>query len=362
MNIPMNADMLQTLANGSSTPCVTISLNTHRTFPDNGQDAILLKNLCREAETRLLAEFDKKDIAPLLSKLTTVQTSVDHNYNLDSLHIYLSNEVEHVFKLSHPAQANQVQIGDTFALRPLINAYTRQQEYLVMLLSQSGVNLYSAQNENITEEYVGEGFPFGENPHFTTEPQKRSEPQAADNLVREFLNKVDKALVKVHHETGLRCVVVCTEDNYSRLMQVADKPAAYYGYAPIDYNHTAGHQIAAQAWSLVAAWQSERELNLIEEMQTAVSAGKVLTDLQEIYRAVKEGRGDLLIVHQAYAQPVRITDDSSFELVQDVTEPGVTDDITGALAWEVLSRKGRVLFTAKNEIQSLGSLALKVRY
>lgn len=38
------------LANEKSTTCVTISLNTHKTYPENAQDEIVLKNLLKEAE------------------------------------------------------------------------------------------------------------------------------------------------------------------------------------------------------------------------------------------------------------------------------------------------------------------------
>ncbi len=42
-------EQLQELATKKDSPCVTISLNTHRTYPDNTQDEILLKNLLKEA-------------------------------------------------------------------------------------------------------------------------------------------------------------------------------------------------------------------------------------------------------------------------------------------------------------------------
>ena len=51
---------LEVLATEKNTPCVTISLNTHRTHPDNAQDVILLKNLLKEAEERLVNEFGKR--------------------------------------------------------------------------------------------------------------------------------------------------------------------------------------------------------------------------------------------------------------------------------------------------------------
>jgi hypothetical protein len=181
-------------------------------------------------------------------------------------------------------------------------------------------------------------------------------------LVREFLNKVDKAVVKVHQETGLNCVVICTEDNYSRLMQVADKPGIYHGYDNIDYNNISTHHIAKQGWKMIKELQQKRRIEAISEMKEAVAQGTVLTDLQEIYQAVIDGRGELLIVHQDFAQPVIMTSDRTFDLVADSSQHEVIDDITSNIAWEVLSKKGRVVFTELDEIKDLGEIVLKTRY
>lgn len=57
---------LEQLALEKNSPCVTISLNTHRTHPDNTQDEIVLKNLIHEAEERVIQEYGKRDVASLL--------------------------------------------------------------------------------------------------------------------------------------------------------------------------------------------------------------------------------------------------------------------------------------------------------
>jgi len=88
----------------------------------------------------------------------------------------------------------------------------------------------------------------------------------------------------------------------------------------------------------------------------------VLTDLQEIYQAATDGRGDVLIVHQNFAQAVRMTSDRTFELVTDVTKPNTIDDITSNIVWDVLSKGGRVFFTMQEEIKDLGEIVLKTRY
>jgi len=97
-------------------------------------------------------------------------------------------------------------------------------------------------------------------------------------------------------------------------------------------------------------------------MQEAVGKSNVITELSEIYRAAKEGRGELLIVNDNFHQAVRVTGEFSLDLVTDVTLPGVIDDITSDIAWNVISKKGRAIFTTQEELKSLGDIALKVRY
>ncbi|MEP7128668.1 MAG: hypothetical protein ABI729_07365 [Chitinophagales bacterium] len=355
-------EQLRKLATEKNYPCVTISMNTHRTHPDNAQDEIVIKNLIKEAEERVINEFGKRPVGPLLEKMEAVSKEIDVNYNLDSLHIFLSNDTQEIIKSSWKTSNSGVHISDSFAIRSLVKSYTRSEHYLVMLLSQSGVQLFEAVNDEIVGEVRNDDFPFSENRHYNTFPDKGSDSKHLDNLVREFLNKVDKALVKVHNETQLRCIVIATEDNYSRLQQVADRPSVYLGYANIDYNNVATHHIAKQSWDLVKEQQKQRRTEAISEMQEAVAQGKVLTDLQEIYQAAIDGRGELLIVHQDFSQAVVMKDERTFDLVDDPTIPNAIDDITSTISWEVISKKGKVIFTSQDEIKDLGKIVLKTRY
>lgn len=355
-------EQLKKLASEKNTPSVTISLNTHRTHPDNAKDEVMLKNFLKEAEDRVIAEFGKRPVSSLLEKIENLASEIDVNYNLDSLHIFLSNDTKEIVKSAWPTSNEGVHISDNFALRSIIKSYNRSENYLLMLLSQSGVQLYEALNDEIIQEIRNEDFPFSENRHFNTHSDKGSDSKHLDDLVREFLNKVDKALVKVHNETDLNCVVICTEDNYSRLQQVADKPSVYLGYSAIDYNKAETHQIVKQSWDIIKSQQKERRSKAIEEIKEAVAHGTVLTDLQEIFQASIDGRGDLLMVHQDFSQSVIMTSDRTFELTNDITKQNAIDDITSNIAWEVLSKKGRVFFTSQDEIKELGNIVLKTRY
>ncbi len=353
---------LEKLALEKNTPCVTISLNTHKTHPDNQSDSVLIKNLLKEAHNRVVNEFGKRDVANLLENIESVEKEIDVNYNLDSLHIFLSNETKEIIKSTWKTNQNSVHISESFNIRSLIKSYNRSYEYYILLLSQSGVHLYSALNEVIIEEVKNEDFPYPENNLYNTHKGSGSDSKHLDNIVREFLNRVDKAVMKVHNESGLNLVVICTEDNYSRLMQVSDNPNLYHGYAHINYNNTTKHHISMQSWNMIKNIQQESRKNSISEIKEAVSTGKVLKDLQEIYQASIDGNGDLLIVNKDYEQPVKLTSDRTFKLITDKTQDDAIDDIVSNIAWNVISKKGRVIFTSAEELNELGSIVLKTRY
>lgn len=358
----MKKEKLEKLASERSNPCVTISMNTHRTNPDNQKDVIELQKLLKEAHDHVVNEFGQYEVNNLLEKIDHLEEEIDVDYNLDSIHIFLSDSTTEIVKSSWPTLKNTVSVAENFVIKPLIKDFNRMEEYLILVLSQTDVRLLHAINDGISGEIKNDDFTFAKNPYFLADLDKSSDGKQIDNLVREFFNQIDKALVKIHYKTDMNVVVICTENNWSRLKQVADKPSIYLGNVSMNYNDTGNHSLAAEAWKIVVAIQEEGRAKAIQEMKEAAGHGKMITELSHILYAVKEGRGDLLITNDDYHQAVKMTGVNTFELATDVTLPGVIDDITSDIAWEVISKKGRAIFTNSEEFKSIGNIALKVRY
>lgn len=358
----MKKETIEKLASERSNPCVTISMNTNRKNPGNQQDVIELNKLLKEAYYHVANEFGHYPVSDLLKKIDNMEEEIDNNYNLDSLHIFISDTTTEIIRSSWPIMQNVVSVAETFVIKPLIKEFNRLQEYLILVLSQSDVRLLHAINDSIIGEIHTDDFSFDKNQHFSIEQDRSNDRKQIDNMVGDFFNQIDKALVKINNKTKMKVVVICTENNWSRLVQVADRPTIYYGNVCTNYNDTLNHSIATDAWQIVNAIQEKERAKDIQEMKEAARKGKVITNLSEIFKAVKEGRGELLITHDDFRQAVKMTGEFSFDLVNDVTLPGVIDDITSDIAWEVLSKKGRAIFTNQDEFKSLGNIALKVRY
>ena len=357
----MKREKLEILATEKNCPCVTISMNTSRAYPANQKDIIVLKTLLEEAKERVIKEFGKRPVIELIEKINHIESEIDVNYNLDSLHIFLSNSTKEIVKSTWPTH-NGVYVSENFAVKPLVKMFNRTEEYLILMLTQSDVRLLMAANDGVVGEIKNDDFPFVNNEDELSDTEAISDAKQTENQTREFFNKIDKAVVKVYNKTDMRCVVISTSDNYNRFIKVADKPAIYLGWSNLSQDNKGNYSVAKDAWQIVSVQQEKARAENIQEMQEAVGNGKVITELSEIYRAAKEGRGDLLIVNDNFHQAVRVTDEFSLELVTDVTLPGVIDDITSDIAWEVISKKGRAIFTTQEEFKSLGDIALKVRY
>ena len=354
-------DQLTKLANQKSYPSVTIAFNTSRTIPDNQQDPIKLKNLAKEAEERILEEMHWREAPEVIEKLKGLSDELEVHKNLESLHIYLSKDTFEFIRTTWPVANEGVWIDETFAIRPLIKAMNRTEEYLVLYLTQKGVHLYHAVDDAIVKEVDNDDFPYTESAYNLTHLFSDTDNQSSK--LKEFYNQVDKAVQRANPDHNLECLVISTDDNYSLLHQVADVPSMYIGNLSTDFNSpTQKNEFMKDAWDYMKQRQHESRGAAIEEMQEAVGKGQVLTDLQEIYQAAIDGRGDLLVVHQDYQQPVKMVDDRTFELSDDATAEGVVDDIISTIAWEVISKKGRVIFTSQEEIKDLGKVVLKTRY
>jgi len=353
---------LEKLASERSYPCVTISMNTNRTYPDNQKDSIEFKKLIKEAHDHVVDEFGQHEVSNLLEKIDFLEELIDFNKNLGSLHIFLSETTSEIVKSTWPILKNSVSVAENFVIKPLIKDFNRIEDYMILELSQTDIRLLHAINDSILGEMPNEDFPFAKNLQALNNQNKATDGKQTDNRIREFFNQIDKAVVKIHNQTDMNVVVICTDANWSKLLQVADKPSIYYGNINNNFNDSSSNSLGSETWQLVVAIQEKARAEAIKEMQEAVGHGKVLTDLLDIFLAVQAGRGDLLITHDDYHQAVKMNGQYSFYPVDDLTLPGVIDDITSEIAWDVISKKGRAIFTAQEEFKSFGNIALKVRY
>lgn len=345
--------------------CVTLTMNTHRTLPDNQQDPILLKKLLKEASEKLGGSTDGATAMKAAENLYRAASEVDFWNNLDSLVILANADFAGTVRLPIEV-ADRVVVDDRFATKDLIRAIQQEFSYYILVLSRNEARLLEAFDDRLTGE-AGGAFPMN-NPLYTEDHVKLTNRHGQDDLVTEFFNNVDKALWQTIKD-DIRPVILATERrNYDYYMEVADRPELIIGFVKRNGEDQPAPQIVENAWREASEILRNANEARLGELETALGAGLLVWDYSEIWNALAEGRGRTLFVRKGLRLPARIVrnPDASWSVLpvpaDEASGEGVSDDVVDDMVSLTLDAGGDTVFTDGDRLDRWNGLALVLRY
>lgn len=360
----MNRHDVHELQDVHTYPCLTITLPTHRTSPDNRQDPIRVKNLVSEGTNRLLGEFSKREVGPLLDRLNELVAAIDYQYTLDGLVLAVNRDMAREYML--PFSLNErVVVDDTFFTRDLVHALNRARRYWVLSLSEQPTRLYVATRDDLEEITTG-GFPMRHSGPGgdTVLPGGVGVNRSAyrDDRHRQFFRDVDKALRPFIVEDPLP-LALAGVDRYLAFFREVAPGSDIIATIPGNFDHLTAHDLGRRIWPSVSEGFTARRRKILEDLDAAMGARRAASTLGEVWDLARLGRGEVLVVEEGYHQPARLNDWGQLNLdVEDAAAPGVMDDAVDEVITTVLANGGRVVFVEDGELAFHGRIALILRY
>jgi len=360
----MNRHDLHELQDIHTYPCLTITLPTHRTRPDNKQDPIRVKNLVTEGTNRLLGEFSKRDVAPLLDRLNELVSAIDYEYTLDGLMLAVNRDIAREYVLPFTL-SERVVVDDTFFTRDLVHALNRARRYWVLSLSEQPTRLYSATREMLEEVATG-GFPMrhtgpgGE----TALPGGPGVNTSAyrDDRHRQFFREVDKGFRAFMAEDPLP-LAVAGVDRYLAFFREIAPDHEIIATLPGNYDHLSAHDLGQRIWPSVREGFAARRREVLQHLEEAVGLHRAASTLGEVWHLAGLGRGKVLVVEEGYHLPARLNEFGQLNLnVDDPTAPDVMDDAVDEVITTVLGKGGEVVFVEDGALALHDRIALILRY
>lgn len=339
-------------------PCVSLFVPTHRTAPDMEKDPIALKTLIADAERRLQNEFSKSVANALVPRLNELAAQHNFNHSLDGLALFVSESIAERIVLPVPVEPRVI-IDGTFATRDIYRAMHSQQAYFILTLQGDAAQLYDAFGDRISMEVRNELFPFLNDLPAPLEEHK-SEATREDNRVREFVNRVDKRIQTFLTEQAGRLVVVATGRLQAFLQEVTDNKNVFIGFTDPPGTDSV-HDVAKRAWAVVEEWQASERERAVDELRDAVNDNRFASDLNDIWRAINEGRGDMLIVEEGYFQPAAFQD-GHISLEEPEDAAGRIDDVVDEIIELCMEKGGSVVFVENGELPTFDRIGLITRY
>ena len=365
---------LKSLRQIKANPAVSIFVKTHRKHPENQQDPIALKNQLKLAEDRLTNEYDKRVAGTILEKIHAKTDELDHNYNLDTLAIFASEDDVQLIRLPLDA-TERVIIGERFATRDLVKDMAGAVHYYVVVVTREYARLIEASNDRVVHEFDKKDvartefdnipFPIENTTLYTTSGADRSAASNEDNYLKEFLNRVDKSVQEMWGEHKMPIIVVGDARNISFYKEVCDRPENIIGSVDnvTDLENGSAEHIVESVQSAVEAYRKELYEQAQGEIEAARGNNLLTTDLQSAYQAAYQGNAERLYVQEGYIQPAKI-DETAQTLTpsDDPTADGVNDDAVGEIIEHVMHNGGDVVFLPKGIMTDDLPLALVNRY
>ena len=353
-------------------PAISILMSTHRTFPDNKQDPITLKNLVKEAEQRLLETMDKREVWPIMEFINGQVDAHDHNQNLDGLALFAGADRADIILL--PFSVNERAIIDSsFATRDIVRGLFDSVSYFIVVVSREYARLIHAYNDRPVHEFdrntqvQGYPFPIKNTSLYSTSGHERSQAQSEDNLLKEFLNVVDKSLQEIQGKRGserLPVIVIGDARNVALFKELSDRPDDIVGEVTNSPDLEADAlALVKDAQEAVTTLRASAEATAMDQLGQARGAGSLRTDLSAIYRAATEGNAERLYVRRGYVQAGLIDSDArTVTAHDDAGAEGVTDDVVDELIERVQANGGDIVFLSEQTLGDEGPLSLQTRY
>lgn len=356
-------EILEKLSKVTAPVCVTLILHTHKTHPENSKDRLLLKNMIVEASNRLQNEYGKEIAKNYTKKLQKISDDINHNYNDHGLLLFVNDNIAEFLRVPVSPHSDRVIIDTTFATRTIIRALSKDTDYYVLALTKQKARLLEASSDALIQEFNEGGFPVTDN-----DLQPSTRPEAAKsfrmtNLTQEFFNRIDKQVNQIRNRNPLPVVVYSEEINYNQYLKVADSPNTILGHVLLKNFDEKSANLVKEIWPFIKDLTIKNNRARITELEQALGTGHYLVDLNDIWRAVQNGRGKTIFVEEGYYQPVKIENDILTPISSgEITHPPDNNDIVDDMIEQNLKHGGDVVFLAKGQLEKFQKIALVTRF
>lgn len=337
-------------------PAVSILMSSG---PTSLADRARLARLVELATARLLKEFSRPAVQPLLDELVGLAANAEVGPGRQGIALFASADFAATVALPVVVRDRTV-VDATFATRDLVHALLRSPRYRVLVLANEA-RLFEGAGADLTE-VLDSGFPLLSTENFA-EPGRfgvdRSDTRDAG--LRRHLRAVDTALTGLNTDRPL--LVVGTGRRLSLFRRHSRHRSHLTETLPGNFELSSPTELAHAIWPAVTHMFDRRHQAAFAELEHAVGTRRHSFGVQQAWTLANQGRVALVVVEENYTFAARINPHTN-NLVgaADVEHPDVVDDVVDETIEIVLAKGGRATIVPDGTLDTMGRIATSLRY
>lgn len=345
---------------------------------DRQQTSIRLKNLVREAEARLLQDLSKQEAAPLLAKLEKLSATVESNWPMSGLGLFVSANYVRAFPLPMSVE-ERVLVGNTFVTRELVRLISNSPRYRVLVLTEEDARLLEGVRSELHEIH-DHGFPAQRDipgvetevaGHFGVEPTTQHDAEQ-----RVFFNRVEKLIIELNSQVPRQLIVCGVQRTVAYLDEVLNagqkaqlnivgqvhgnfskqKPQpSSVGQVHGNFSNEALTSLGDKTWAVLQQAQEKEKEHALFRLEEAVGPGRAAMGIESVWHEAQKGRVDTLLVEEDFRHGAKL---GHMEQANGDLQPDAVDAALEA----VINASGSVVFVPSGQLSAHGQVAAILRY
>lgn len=362
----MLSETLKALQVPQDGPCLTVTLPTHRTTPDNRQDPIRLANVVRSARQLVTSELDKATAAVILERLEELVHDFPHQENLDGLAFFVSAQTARPVRLPLPLP-ERITIGERFAVQDLLHVLNRATPYLFLVLSDRPTRLYHGLLDQLEEVNDEATFPF-ENLAVDGETLRTNDSAINTALLHDehqriFFRDVDQRLKVVVGDTRPLLIVAGVTKYLALFHEVTHHRELIAATISGSFTDLSPAELAVRVEPALAQALESRSRQVLEQLTQAVDRRRSCSTLPTCRREARAGRIHVLMVEQHYHESAVIAAESADMVPADGASGDMhVDGGVDAVIDQVQATGGGIVIVPNGSLHEHGRIAGLLRY
>jgi Bacterial archaeo-eukaryotic release factor family 7 len=381
----LNRDQLKFLSLHRPQPCVSIFLPTHRGGPQTREDPIRLKNLIKDAESRLVALGQRPAAArEMLAPARQLASRTGFwRQQEDGLVLFVSNGLFQHFRLPLRFQ-EQVSVAERFEVSPVLPLFTAGGTFYLLALSRNHVRFFRGTPNALTQLEIGtipqsvdEALKYD-----VRESQLQMHSGAGgsaagkegavftgqgigvddeEDRTREFLLQVERGVRGFLKDERAPLVLAGVEELVAVYRGINKYGTLLDGNVGGNPDLLKAHDLHAAALALIRPHVELNRKKALATYHDLSGSDRALGDLKRVLVSAEEGRVDTAFLPAGARQWGRFETARNAVEVHDEYQPG-DEDLLNRIAAETVLHRGTVYLVAPDQMPNGSSVAAFLRY
>ncbi|MBS1688085.1 MAG: hypothetical protein JSS96_05135 [Bacteroidetes bacterium] len=323
-----------------------------------------LKITADNVKRQLQEQYPAEECASIMEKLDGTIDTIDYNKGFKSIAIYVSPMLAKIFYLPIPIE-DKIIIDQSFEIRDLIYAKQEAIKFIVLLITGKHTEAYILDNGNtaklkleIPENIAAYDRDLPEQVANFTDQSKDKEI-----LQNKYLKHIDNALSGILRTNNLPVFVLGAERMLGHFASITANTNSIAAMIHGNYEEASATEIQHLLDPYIKAWKTEKNQQMLEEIDQAIKNKKLEAGVKAIWTAAKEKNCSLLIVEKNYMYPADYTGDEKYIQKHDSAGTSILNmkDAVDDIIEQVIQAGGEVRFVDEGLLKEYLHIVL-VRY